>query len=57
MRPSGYCLELVCADFLAGQTEEPSPEEILLVIARLVELLPHEYQAPIAGKHRAAQLV
>ena len=45
----GYCLELVCADFLAGRGEESSPEEILMVIHRLVRLLPREYQDRIAG--------
>jgi hypothetical protein len=39
----GYCLELVSADFLAGRTEESSPEEILLVIERLVKLVPADY--------------
>ncbi len=43
-RSRGYCLELVCADFLAGRTEESTPEEILLVIHRLISLLPAEYQ-------------
>ena len=43
----GYCLELVCADFLAGRGEESSPEEILMVIHRLVRLLPREYQEGI----------
>jgi hypothetical protein len=46
----GYCLELVCADFLAGRTEESSPEEILLVIERLVKVLPEDYQARLIGK-------
>jgi hypothetical protein len=45
----GYCLELVCADFLAGRGEESSPEEILMVIHRLVQLQPREYQAGLAG--------
>jgi hypothetical protein len=44
-RSRGYCLELICADFLAGRTEESTPEEILLVIHRLVHLLPPDYQA------------
>ena len=30
----GYCLELVCADFLAGRTEESTPDEILLASTR-----------------------
>ena len=46
----GYCLELVCADFLAGRGEESSPEEILMVIHRLVHLLPQEYQENLAGQ-------
>jgi len=49
-RSRGYCLELVCADFLAGRTEESSPEEILLVIHRLVNLLPADYKARLAGQ-------
>ena len=49
-RSRGYCLELVCADFLAGRTEESSPEEILLVIHRLVNVLPADYQARLVGK-------
>jgi len=48
-RSRGYCLELVCADFLAGRGEESSPEEILMVIHCLVDLLPGEYQARLAG--------
>ncbi len=46
----GYCLELVCADFLAGRTEESSPEEILLLIERLVKSLPEDYQSRLIGK-------
>jgi len=49
-RSRGYCLELVCADFLAGRTEESTPEEILLVIHRLVNLLPADYRARLVGK-------
>jgi len=49
-RSRGYCLELVCADFLAGQTEESTPEEILMLIHHLVKLLPPEYQARLAGR-------
>jgi hypothetical protein len=46
----GYCLELVCADFLAGRTEESTPEEMLLVVHRLVHLLPPDYQARLANQ-------
>lgn len=48
-RSRGYCLELICADFLAGRTEESTPEEILLVIEHLVRVLPAEYQVRIMG--------
>jgi hypothetical protein len=40
----------VCADFLAGRGEESSPEEILMVIDRLVHLLPPDHQACVAGQ-------
>ena len=49
-RSRGYCLELICADFLAGRTEESSPEELLLVIHRLVNSLPSEYLTRVAGQ-------
>jgi hypothetical protein len=55
-RSRGYCLELVCADFLAGRTEESTPEETLLVIHRLLNLLPPEYQTRLAGKTRNNEL-
>jgi hypothetical protein len=49
-RSRGYCLELICADFLAGRTEESSPEETLLVIQRLVSLVPTEYLTRVASQ-------
>src|ERR1017187_6529014 len=55
-RSRGYCLELVCADFLAGRGEESSPEEILMVIHRLVHLLPPDYQARLAGPSGGREL-
>jgi hypothetical protein len=48
-RSRGHCLELVCADFLAGRTEESTPEEILLLIHRLVHLVPPEFQGRNGG--------
>jgi hypothetical protein len=30
-------LELVCADFLAGRAEEPTPEKILILIYHLAK--------------------
>jgi hypothetical protein len=47
-RSRGYCLELVCADFPAGRTDESTSEEMLLAIHRLVHLLPPDYQARLA---------
>jgi hypothetical protein len=54
-RSRGYCLELVCADFLAGRTEESTPEEMLLVIHRLVHLLPPDYQTRLANHSDEAE--
>jgi hypothetical protein len=51
-RSRGFCLELICADFLAGRTEESTPEEILLLIERLVHLLPPECQARVAEQSK-----
>jgi hypothetical protein len=56
-RSRGYCLELICADFLAGRTEESTPDEILLVIHRLVALLPPEYQHQIARQQGSTEAV
>jgi hypothetical protein len=37
----GYCLELICADFLAGSNLEADAESILfLALARLIGALP-----------------
>jgi hypothetical protein len=37
----GYCLEMICADFLAGAyAEDESPRTLLVSILRLVRLLP-----------------
>ena len=55
-RSRGYCLELVCADFLAGRGEESSPEEILMVIHHLVHLLPPEYQENLAEQGRGREM-
>ncbi len=52
----GYCLELICADFLAGRTEESTPDEMLLVIHRLLTLLPPDYQARLNRNQEATEL-
>jgi hypothetical protein len=37
----GYCLEMICADFLAGASLEPGAEDTLfLALARLIGILP-----------------
>jgi hypothetical protein len=39
----GYCLEMICADFLAGAgIESKSPETLLVALCRLYQLLPVE---------------
>jgi hypothetical protein len=40
----GYCLEMICADFLAGAhlQEDGSPKVLYLAFTRLYELLPAE---------------
>jgi len=40
--------------FLAGRTEESTPEEMLLVIHRLLHLLPPDYQARLANHSEEA---
>jgi len=36
----GYCLEMICADFLAGASQDNNDEALLLSINRMFELLP-----------------
>jgi len=38
----GYCLEMICADFLAGSNlQEEEPETLILSLRRLFNLLPY----------------
>ena len=39
-RSRGYCLEMICADFLAGASQDSNEEALLLSINRMFELLP-----------------
>ena len=40
-KPRGYCLEMICADFLAGANlQEGNPDTLILAVGRLVEMLP-----------------
>jgi hypothetical protein len=42
----GYCLEMICADFLAAANiEESNPEALMLSLRRVHELLPSEQQS------------
>lgn len=44
----GYCLEMICADFLAGaHLEDPCPKTLLLSIRRLLRLIPAEEKAAL----------
>jgi hypothetical protein len=36
----GYCLEMICADFLAGASQDNNEEALLLSINRMFQLLP-----------------
>jgi hypothetical protein len=40
----GYCLEMICADFLAGAGEDVTPATLLLSALRLFRLLPESHQ-------------
>ncbi len=41
----GYCLEMICADFLAGANlEGGNPDALVLSLHRLYRLMPHEKQ-------------
>jgi hypothetical protein len=42
----GYCLEMICADFLAGASmQEANPQAIVLSLQRIYELLSREQQS------------
>ncbi len=44
-RSRGYCLEMICADFLAGANAEHGNAETLYAsLCRLFQVLPHPYQ-------------
>jgi len=51
----GYCLEMICADFLAGANlEGGNPDTLLFSLCRLYKLLTHAQQCQfleeIAGR-------
>jgi hypothetical protein len=44
----GYCLEMICADFLAGANlQEGNPDALVLAVRRLVEMLPTGQRAQV----------
>jgi len=48
-RARGYCLEMICADFLAGASlEEPNSSTLLDSIRRLLGLLPRQQKCELA---------
>ena len=52
----GYCLEMICADFLAGANlESGNPDALVLAMGRLFGLLPHpQKQAFLEGLRKAS---
>jgi hypothetical protein len=51
----GYCLEMICADFLAGtHAEDDSPRTLLMSVLRLVRFLPASEKQELAEEVGAA---
>lgn len=51
-----YCLEMICADFLAGAgRENQSPQAMLLALCRLHELLPDELKPTFSARLRKSE--
>ncbi len=51
----GYCLEMICADFLAGANlESGNPDALLLSLGRLFGLLPHPQKREFLEQLRKA---
>ena len=47
----GYCLEMICADFLAGANlDDGNPEVLLTSVYRLFKFLPGEQQQQFLGE-------
>jgi hypothetical protein len=44
----GYCLEMICADFLAGENlQDTNPEALLLAVRHLMGMIPFEQRQHI----------
>ncbi len=51
----GYCLEMICADFLAGANlENVNPDELLLSLRRLYKFLPQVQKQKFLGQVKEA---
>jgi hypothetical protein len=51
----GHCLEMICADFLAGANlQNGDPKALLLSLSRLYELLPQDQQRSFLTQVRKA---
>jgi len=51
----GYCLEMICADFLAGANlQDGDPEALFLAVHRLVGMLPAKQKEQILRQGGAA---
>jgi hypothetical protein len=51
----GYCLEMICADFLAGANlENNNPKALLFSLERLIEFLPRAQKAEFLEQMRDA---
>jgi hypothetical protein len=50
-RSRGYCLEMICADFLAGvEIENGNPHSLPMSVIRLFRLLPSEQKQAFTEK-------
>ena len=51
----GYCLEMICADFLAGANlEAENPDALLFSLERLIQFLPRAQKMDILKQLRDA---
>ena len=51
----GYCLEMICADFLAGANlERGNPDTVVFSLCRVYWLLPQEQQQEFLGEVKRA---
>jgi hypothetical protein len=47
-KPRGYCLEMICADFLAGaHLDDVSPDTLAISLKTLIAFLPEERRAEL----------